>query len=589
MDTLYKKIQMRDGEEKQTEYDSIKRQLVTLFNGSENPVIQYSGISDIKRISADFLINNIEMAFGEWKTNPLLKELSFTDFKEAILPYRTADECLNFTRTALRNSYMNIFSKQEFENIYTVIGSYNNYIEDMRNMHREAKPKGHLGIYDMYMSAFKRNCFNITTWSCNIFRSFGLPVYFEFTPQYRDRNTSHYWCASPDKSGIPLPYTVPDNNLMDDWESELQYSSKVYRKTFAVNRKAPYFTSGEEEEIPIELSSPTLLDVTWRYHRTITLRLPMDSNTTKNKNAYLCLFNSKKKLVAVGWGKIDNIKKEVIYEHVPVNQLFFPAYYENDKFVYFSKPFIIQADDSVNIPAPFSCKYPYEPLDLKVKNGQLVNVSLGSQDINHIKYRAIQCDRNIQNICVVRKYPIKRSLKKIYEKMKGAVVVGYNERKKYDTLCVLSFVPEPYMQNVDIGNQRTYKSYFFSVPNQRVNIAEMEFLGINIPKTMATQPTPLPVFSIDTIKNTLKKAIGIPFKYGQNPWSAFDGDMMSYAGGRLVGMDFPEPVCITHIRFAPRNANNMIVKGDCYELMYLMKLNHGMRLINQEKQLWFVH
>ena len=36
----------------------------------------------------------------------------------------------------------------------------------------------------------------------------------------------------------------------------------------------------------------------------------------------------------------------------------------------------------------------------------------------------------------------------------------------------------------------------------------------------------------------------------------------------IIGMDFKEPVQITHVRFVPRNANNMIVAGDSYLLMY---------------------
>lgn len=567
MDSLYMKTTLKSIYVRDSKCDSIKKKLLCTFNNFDKPVTRY-GMPDIKWISADFLIDNIEAAFLEWKTNPLLKELSFSDFKEAILPYRTTVEYLNFTKSDLRNKYVSILFEPEINDIRTIIGRYNNYIEGMRNMHREATPKDHLGIYDMYMSAFKRNCFNITTWSCNIFRSCGLPVYFEFTPQYRDRNTSHYWCASPDNSGIPLPFTVPDNNLMEDWESELQYSSKIYRRTFAANWNAPYFTSGENEEIPIELSSPSLLDVTWRYHKTITLRLPITAEENLNRNAYLCVFNSKKGFTAVGWGKIDDINKEVVFEQVPINQLFFPAYYIDGKYTLFSNPFIIQADSSVNIPHSFSCKYPYKSLDLRIENEQLVSVGMNSLDNQNIKYKEIKCDKGSQDLYLIRKYPAKRNLTKIYEKLKGAVVVGFNERTKYDTLFTLPFVPKPYMQDVNIQNKKAYKSYFFSVPNQRANIAELEFLSENIPNSMAVLPTPLPVFSTDTIKNKFKKAIGIPFKYGKNPWSAFDGDMESFAGGRLVGMEFSKPVCITHIRFAPRNANNMIVRGNRYELMY---------------------
>lgn len=55
---------------------------------------------------------------------------------------------------------------------------------------------------------------------------------------------------------------------------------------------------------------------------------------------------------------------------------------------------------------------------------------------------------------------------------------------------------------------------------------------------------------------------------GREPYSPFDGNLETYAGGSSIGMNFPKPICVTHIRMAPRNANNMIVKGNRYELMY---------------------
>ena len=205
------------------------------------------------------------------------------------------------------------------------------------------------------------NCFNITTWSCNILRASGIPVYFEFTPQYRDRDNPHYWCASPDSTNIPLPYTVPNNNLMDDWESELQYSSKVYRRTYGANRKTPHFTARPDESIPAELAIPTLLDVTWRYHPTITLRVPLDL-FIDNNNVYLCTFNTKTELTAVAWGKVDYKKREAIFEQVPINHLFFPAYYVDEEYISFSTPFILTADSLAEIPEPFSDSKPYKPV-----------------------------------------------------------------------------------------------------------------------------------------------------------------------------------------------------------------------------------
>lgn len=61
-----------------------------------------------------FLIDNIESAFNEWRNNPLLVNLSFDDFKEAILPYRAGNEHLPFTKTALKTNIIIYCRKREW-------------------------------------------------------------------------------------------------------------------------------------------------------------------------------------------------------------------------------------------------------------------------------------------------------------------------------------------------------------------------------------------------------------------------------------------------------------------------------------------
>ena len=71
----------------------------------------------------------------------------------------------------------------------------------------------------------------MTNWSCNVLRACGIPTIYEFTPKWTDRDNRHFWCVSPDSIGILQPYTAPDNNIREDWESDIKYAGKVYRKT----------------------------------------------------------------------------------------------------------------------------------------------------------------------------------------------------------------------------------------------------------------------------------------------------------------------------------------------------------------------
>ncbi len=49
-----------------------------------------SGVrSDLKRITADYLIRNIDQAFEQWQRAPWAKDYTFEEFCEWVLPYRT--------------------------------------------------------------------------------------------------------------------------------------------------------------------------------------------------------------------------------------------------------------------------------------------------------------------------------------------------------------------------------------------------------------------------------------------------------------------------------------------------------------------
>ena len=68
----------------------------------------YNGekIYDSKIITADYLIENIDLSFEVWKKYPWNKHLSFDDFCEFILPYRIANEPLSNWRKKYYEHYM---------------------------------------------------------------------------------------------------------------------------------------------------------------------------------------------------------------------------------------------------------------------------------------------------------------------------------------------------------------------------------------------------------------------------------------------------------------------------------------------------
>ncbi|WP_146212774.1 hypothetical protein [Dysgonomonas alginatilytica] len=549
-------------------YDDLRKLKRHEFSTIPLPKIEKNTLTDLQRVKSEFLLDNIDQAFEVWENNPLLKDMQFDDFKEFILPYRTTNEELLLTRSDLKKMWIDRLAPDGFSNSTFPIERYKVYINKCRWLNDYTKPEKHIAIFDLFLPKFNMDCHNMTNWTCNSLRACGIPVVYEYTPQWKDRNRRHFWCTSPDSKGILQPYTAPENNLREDWESDIKYAGKVYRKTFAANQKTPYFLAEESEYIPDEFSSPLLLDQTFRYHQTITLRLPFNENTN-NKLAYLCMFNGDE-LNPVGWGIINKKTKEVTFEQVPLNTIFVPVYYDDETILNFGEPFMVHLSGiTASIPMPLTVNSPKYIFDFRVTDGVLKQLNNKADLLKGVQFVSIHPNKELlEEMTLLRKYPEKRKLKELQQKLVGAFFSGSNDEKKnFDTLFVLQTAPLPYLQEIKLNNNKTYRYYSFSTADKsRVNIAHMEFLGTYSKYNNCTKPTPLPITSFQSIpeketkSDLLYRINGIPIHARSKPENAFDGDFETFAGSSQISMDFGKPVVITHVRFIPRHLKVHILK-----------------------------
>lgn len=530
--------------------------------------------SDLECVKADYLIDNIESAFEAWSTSPFLKNLSFEEFKESVLPYRTTDEARMFKRSTLCNRYKHVLISSEFTNVMEVLERYKEYVAKVRWVCKAVEPQKRMGFYDLFFFNYRSDCHTIANWTCNLLRSCGIPAVYEFTPLWKDRGSIHHWCASPDSSGIFQPYTPPNNNLGEDLEYYLSYAGKVYRKSYGANPASPYFLAHEDEYIPSVFLTPLIWDQTFRYHQTVTLRIPYGEELT-NRMAYLCM-GIKDNLSVVGWGVVDTDKKELVFEQVPLNTLFFPVYFQGEVMKSISSPFMIQtAAVRKDIPLPHMTNHLEKILDITRKADGLYLTKNITKKIDGLSYITLNCDTSLKrDLLLLRKYPEKRNLKVLYEKMKGNVWLGGNSIDKItDTLCVLDYVPFPYLQEIELKHPGKYRYYRYAAADGRsVDIAHMEFLSPFMYGYFLEKPTPLPIFedkaTNDKVDSGVYRIKGRPVVTEKSVELAFDGNMETYASSSVLDIDFRIPVEVTHIRFAPRNANNSIVPGNTYALMY---------------------
>lgn len=519
--------------------ESLKRCLGKIFDSIPIP-LETQSKPDIQFLSADYLIDNIELAFDEWQSSALLRQLSFDDFKEWILPYRTVDESLVDDKRTLRSIIFERLTEEGMTDIRKPIDCYRKYVRLQKEMNDYITSSHHVGPFDPFIPAFKMDCHNLAARTCNYFRACGIPVVYEFTPQWPDKDSKHYWCASPDSNHVLQPYTPPYNNLREDWDSNLKYVGKVFQRTFGTIENSPYFLKNKGEIVPSYFDVATIKDVTERYHLCKALTIPIKCNSPNNL-AYLSFFNTKENLMPVAWGEVNKCKRSVTFLQVPVNMLFFPTYMSEDGGLScFGNPFIFRYD---SVTKQVVCKEAGKETGVKIP------------------------------MHLLRKYPSKKHLDESRKTLQGAHLLGADDWDgPYDTLFVIKNVPGPYWQEYCFSNLHKYRYYRFAPKDGLpMDIAEFEFLGKKDTKHSYSIPTKLPVFSkaMENVESDeYMKVEGTPMKTGPLYSNFFDGDPETYTRWGYLGMDFKSPVCVSRIRLLPRTALNMIEPSQRYQLLY---------------------
>ncbi len=198
-------------------------------------------VQDLKVVSSDFLIDNIDRAFGQWRSLPWCTALSFDEFCEFLLPYKTAEtQALVPWRAGFgamaadsldRLSSCSLFRISGFQAAETV----------NRELQRryEFEPESY-NLPAMYYRPETRlrvpfgTCDDLCQAGLGAFRAAGIPVAVDYVPLWGYGNRGHTWGVvhapnGKDMAFVPVhmsPYTVHKIN---------ETMSKVYRRTYASN------------------------------------------------------------------------------------------------------------------------------------------------------------------------------------------------------------------------------------------------------------------------------------------------------------------------------------------------------------------
>ncbi len=306
---------------------------------------------DINILTSEMLINNIDLAFLEWKNNPWSSSYTFETFCEYVLPYRSLIEPLEDN---WRIMFLDLLEdvKNSNSNNSDPLEVCWEVSKALKKFEFITKRKEPLPLLSPRQLLFRRqgSCPDLT--NANIFagRSLGLAVTFDFTPHYAASSNRHYWATIMDEDGNHIPFNgnIENHKLASVYDPNIKRLAKVYRKTYSIQQDA-LASLTEQSDIPKGfLREKNMLDVTNEYVFVGTIEYKVNSSI-KDKIGFLNVFNLGK-WVPVDWGEIidtkmrfDNTGKDIVY---------LPSVYRNSKMIFAPYPILLDLEGNQHILTP---------------------------------------------------------------------------------------------------------------------------------------------------------------------------------------------------------------------------------------------
>lgn len=214
---------------------------------------------DLQTITAKQLIDNIDLAFYSWNRVPWAKHYTFEQFCEYVLPYRCMDEPFDNWRLQLlaRNSWLiDSLKNRDVVNAVsqlnrTIYINFNNAMRLPFSMN-----------YSQLIKTYRGRCVEQCNYAIMNMRAIGIPVCLDFFPTY-GRGTGHTWNAVIDSTSKTVDflgtYSNPHNHSL------IEAPSKIYRRTYSIQRKTIVYFFQEKEPIPEFFKQHNFVDVTSQY------------------------------------------------------------------------------------------------------------------------------------------------------------------------------------------------------------------------------------------------------------------------------------------------------------------------------------
>lgn len=497
-----------------------QRDTLLYISRTQFPDIDKDTISDVRVIKSDFLIRSIDQAFHEWETRPWARHLTFDEFCEWLLPYKTVElQSLDSWRDTLSTYYtwgLNnmVHDDDMYETAVNAVNTVRNEIGWRTKPYGLWDEQGYslLSATSMHRITFG-TCRDYVTLAVSTYRSVGIPCVIDETPYWGRYRAGHSW------------YTIL-NNRGEELTSEWDVSSmpgtafftdkripKVYRNTYAINRERQEYARSSAYKHPFNVCQK---DVTDQYFRTSDIEIPIFSDISLAENyVYIATFTGiRTDWSIVDFGRLSSGK--ACFSKMGRNVLYIVLGYDGRMLRPISLPFILHTDGSIQY---IRC--------------------------NNDKKRTVN---------VFRKYYQSNNVAKMRKRLLHGKIQCATRPDFADSITLFEITSLRLADKTPIPGDRPYRYWRYLSPRGSYgSIAELAFFTSS-DSLLAGKP----IGSTDDYNALVR---------------AFDGNWLSNfetgsADDSWVGMDMGRPTEVSKVRIVPRSDDNDIHPGDTYMLRY---------------------
>ena len=478
--------------------------------------LAYNTIEDVKIISAEYLIDNIESSFDRWK-EPWASHLNFDEFCEYLLPYKCWElQRLDQWKEVLATKFDESWDNHPFSDEYER-STYHYTLYTVNDMRIELPLTDiqfqHLPFLcaSLFTKTSFGSCTDFAILGTAVLRAKGIPAAIDYIPVWgRVNGSGHCFYSILNNDGKNLPLIWGHAEDPGGPISPLFTTPKVYRYTYQANDRITQYY--KDAAYTLNLFNVFQKDVTELYLKTSDLNIPVADAKIKDTYAYIAVFNEGKWRI-VDFGMIEN--GVVHFSNMGRGHVYLVFGYNGDKIVPVGQPFILHA------------------------NGDVKNISADASSKESVE--------------LYRKYPKSNDAASLEQKLIGGKIEASNSSDFSICETVYEIGDLSFPDLIDIRVGRPYRYWrFISAPNEYCTIAELQFYGEdsgNVLRGAAIGPA-------GVLKDSLE--------------NVFDGDWLTSYMSKYryswVGLDLGKPMYVSKVRCVPRSDDNNIHYGDMYEL-----------------------